>query len=217
MNQLLTDIGGAPRTRAIVRAIQPYLRDGSVLDIGAGACQVARYLHKKLKLDVTAVDVVDHNLTKFPLVLYDGKRLPYKAAAYDTGLLVFVLHHAPDITGLLREARRVSKRVIVIEDTPVWRWERWLWRKMDYFENHAQHADIDIAHEALTVDAWRQLFEREGCTVVTSRTIRSFATTGLLYPHTLFVLETARRTALPRTGHGVTVTDLSRAARASRH
>jgi ubiquinone/menaquinone biosynthesis C-methylase UbiE len=177
------------RTGAILKTMRSYLADSKkVLDIGAGSCHISKTLQDKLGLEVTAIDKADHNIMDFPLKIYDGKKLPYKADEFDTSLLIFVLHHAADVEGLLAEAGRVSRKVIVVEDMPG-KFEKPVWKRLDYLENHAQHEDIDVAHEPKSVQEWKELFNSTGFKVTGSKRFRSFFTTGLLYPHQVFVLE----------------------------
>ena len=51
-----------------------------------------------------------------PVTIYDGRTLPFEAAAFDALIIVDVLHHADDPALLLREAARVARRSILIKD-----------------------------------------------------------------------------------------------------
>ncbi len=89
---------------------------GRILDIGGAwgfyAAPLAQRGHH-----VTVVDVRKPAFQKAPVVLYDGKRLPFPDGSFDASLLVTVLHHVADVTGLIREAHRVTREtVVLIED-----------------------------------------------------------------------------------------------------
>lgn len=112
-------IGGPNRARAaeIAARVLPHLHAGeSVLDIGAGRALVADAIlnagHPTSIVDVANLSLVEHLQPR----LYDGNTLPYADDAFDVALLLTVLHHIPDPDNTLREARRVAKRVIVMED-----------------------------------------------------------------------------------------------------
>lgn len=117
--RILHLIGGPNRKRAgeIAARVLPHLRAGErVLDIGAGRALVADAImnagHPTSIVDVANLSLVEHLQPK----LYDGNTLPYEDNAFDVALLLTVLHHIPDPNNTLREARRVAKRVIVMED-----------------------------------------------------------------------------------------------------
>jgi SAM-dependent methyltransferase len=112
-------IGGPNRKRAgeIAARVLPHLRAGEhVLDIGAGRALVADAImnagHPTSIVDVVNLSLVEHLQPK----IYDGNTLPYPDNVFDVALLLTVLHHIPNPDNTLREARRVAKRVIVMED-----------------------------------------------------------------------------------------------------
>lgn len=112
--------------RNLARFIKPSDR---VLDVGAGDCRLAVLLNRKIGCEVVPVDVEDFNQTPLKLVIFDGKRLPFEDDSFDAVLLIFVLHHAEDARAVLAEARRVSrKKVIVFEDVTSGIWDRMMFR-----------------------------------------------------------------------------------------
>lgn len=93
-----------------------YFTTGSrILDIGAGSGRISEKLNQQ-NLDVTMVDIVDYNQTKLPLIIFDGKKLPFKNKEFDFALLISVIHHSFYQKQIIKEAHRVAKKVIVIED-----------------------------------------------------------------------------------------------------
>jgi ubiquinone/menaquinone biosynthesis C-methylase UbiE len=112
--------------RKLTQFIKPTDR---VLDIGAGDCRLALLLKKKIGCEVVPVDVEDFNETDLPLTLFDGKHLPFPDNSFDVVLLIFVLHHAEDVKPVLEEARRVSRKsVVVFEDVTSGLWDRMMFR-----------------------------------------------------------------------------------------
>ncbi len=179
------------RESSIARHFSSYLpADCTLLDVGAGSGKLAQFLRDTQALEIQMVDVVDHNRTSLPLTLYDGIRLPYDDNSFDVCLLVFVLHHAAQPKQLLHEVIRVSKRrVIVVEDTPTNRFERFAWNRWDYFLNHGHHDDIAVAHETVTPEQWRKVFVDTGLAVVAEQQFRTKLPVLGMYQHSAFILD----------------------------
>lgn len=88
-----------------------------VLDIGGGWGFYEEPLRRSRNCEVTVLDVVEPGFRKVPVVVYEGEKIPFPDQSFDVSLLVTVLHHVPDPEKVLREARRVTRRfVIVVED-----------------------------------------------------------------------------------------------------
>lgn len=87
-----------------------------ILDIGAGPGVYYEPL-SRLGHDVTLLDVKKYDACPHPVTLFDGTRIPFPNKHFDASLLITVLHHTPDPDAVLREARRVTRGVlVVIED-----------------------------------------------------------------------------------------------------
>lgn len=108
------------RTSFLAKKIAAFLnKNETVLDVGAGEGLIGQYLHNPLGFKIEMIDVAGCNRSKLPILIYDGKKLPFERDSFDCLLLIFVLHHAKDKKALIEEAIRVArKRIIVIEDTP---------------------------------------------------------------------------------------------------
>jgi SAM-dependent methyltransferase len=196
--RLLSSIGRAFariywREEPIVARLRPHLPDAAqVLDIGAGGCRVAKLLGAQERIEVTAIDVVDHNVTDVPLMLYDGKTIPFGDKAFDISLLIFVLHHAVAPDALLREAIRVTRStVLIVEDAPGNSLERALWRAWDYVLNHGAHDDIDVAHRARNLTEWVQFLEHADARPTVTLTFRMSFPVLRSYPHAVLVVPMA--------------------------
>jgi SAM-dependent methyltransferase len=108
------------RARHIAWRIAPHLPTGAtVLDIGSGTGHNAEALRAREAHACTEADVVDFHVVGGGPVLFDGARLPFADRVFDACLLAFVLSYADDPVTLLREARRVaSRRVLVLQSSP---------------------------------------------------------------------------------------------------
>ena len=167
-----------------------------VLDIGSGEGLLADALLRR-KADVSLVDVVDKAmLPHVAPVIYDGVTLPWSDDTFDVALLITVLHHIPQPEQTLREAKRVARRVIVIEDvfrTPLEKqftmladsWVNWEWRG----HPHSNRSDAE----------WRTTFASLGlCVAAHDEQVH------WLWPwrfrHGTYVLEQNPLVVIPRLG-----------------
>lgn len=106
---------------ASLREVAPQAR-GRFLDVGCGDRRFepvfAPYVESYTGLEHEAVFAstdASKRSTK-PDVLYDGKRIPFEAASFDSILCAEVLEHTPDPAGLVAEMSRVLRpggRIIV--------------------------------------------------------------------------------------------------------
>lgn len=100
-----------------IRHIEPFLPEtGAILDIGSGRGMVTQILRER-GYDVIPLDVKDRSLIDSARpVLYDGNAIPFETERFDCALLLTVLHHTPDPIGVIREAARVARQILIIED-----------------------------------------------------------------------------------------------------
>ena len=102
-----------PIFAAFASVIQPRSR---IIDIGAGKGLLAQEMTRQLDARVIMVDVAQYNHTNLPLTVCDSRALAFADNSFDHALLSFVLHHSPHPEIILREALRVAREVIVIEN-----------------------------------------------------------------------------------------------------
>ena len=167
------------RARAARKAalMARFLEKGqSVLDVGAGEGYVGEKLGKRLGGEIQLVDILNQNRTSLPLDIYEGRRLPYVSGAFDVSLLVFVLHHAEHADELLRETLRVSRRVVILESTYVWKWELALLRGLDRLANRLRSEGAVPMQEGplrfRTHDEWLACFQKAGAYVIHAQRTR---------------------------------------------
>lgn len=97
--------------------IKDYIKESdSIIDIGSGSCYFTSMLADKGHA-VIPIDIRNYSLIQgITPVIYDGKKTEFKNKEFSVALLSNVLHHTYSPIELLKEARRVSERVIIIED-----------------------------------------------------------------------------------------------------
>jgi len=88
-----------------------------ILDLGCGSAIAGREFQKFFKADLIGIDIVDIRVEKIPFQIFDGANIHFPDGHFDYILVSYVLHHAKDLLFLLKEAKRVAKkRIIIYED-----------------------------------------------------------------------------------------------------
>jgi SAM-dependent methyltransferase len=107
------------RARVLADALAPLIPSEarSVLDIGCGDGTIASLLaQRRPDRAIEGVEVIPRPTCRVPCRAFDGSQLPFPDQSFDVCLFVDVLHHTTDVTQLLREAARVSRRYVVLKD-----------------------------------------------------------------------------------------------------
>jgi ubiquinone/menaquinone biosynthesis C-methylase UbiE len=183
------------RENEIGERIAPWVEPGMrLLDLGSGTGRIADWLARRRGIQPTMADLVEYpNRTRaYPfLKLDDPVKLPADDDAFDAVMLLFVLHHMPawdDQERLVEEVARVaSRRVILIEDTPLSRIDRAFNVAWDWVLNRRHGVPTPFTFR--DVAGWRAVFGRAGLAVRHAETYRPLWPTLGTYRHTLFVLD----------------------------
>jgi ubiquinone/menaquinone biosynthesis C-methylase UbiE len=97
-------------------AIAPFLVGRRLLDLGAGEGYITVALRRRTGTWTCAVDIGCYQRMPVPYLVYDGSRLPFDDATFDTTLISLALHHCADPEAVLDEALRVTHaRLIILE------------------------------------------------------------------------------------------------------
>lgn len=130
----------------------------SVLDVGCGDGLLdALVLKERPDLTITGVDVLARSGTHIEVIPFDGRRLPFSGATFDTVVFSDVLHHTPSPVAMLHEAVRVARQCVVIKDHSVeGLWARPTLRFMDFVGN-APHGVV-LPYNYLTPGEWEEAF-----------------------------------------------------------
>lgn len=153
---------GQRRIRVLARHIDKLLpRQGTLLDVGCGDGDLTRRLGaRKPGLLISGLDVLPRPGSRIPVELFDGREIPKPDAAFDTVLLVDVLHHCEEPETLLSEAARVARQQVVVKDHLL---EGWLaestLRLMDRVGNarHGVNLPFRYWNEARWRESWDAL------------------------------------------------------------
>lgn len=151
------------RCEDIIKTIRPYLfKSDKILDLGAGFCTISKRL-KDMGHTVTPIDVKDRNIyEQIRVTLYDGNRIPFKTDSFDVSLVITVLHHIKDPEKILKEVKRVAKKIIIMEDTYTSARQKYLTYAMDSIVNMEF---LNHPHSNKSDKGWRNLFNRHNLTI----------------------------------------------------
>ncbi|MBI2647032.1 class I SAM-dependent methyltransferase [Candidatus Woesearchaeota archaeon] len=136
-------------------------KDDRVLDIGLGNGYVAKKIKGQFQVHMEGVDVVDYNETDIKNTIYDGLHLPFKEKSFDCCLILQTLHHCTYQIQVLKEARRVSRRTIIImEDVYNNKFEKLMTFMHDYISN--KRKGVDCPYYFHNKKEWKEIFDRLG-------------------------------------------------------
>ena len=104
------------RTKQTFEQIQNHIKGSKIIDIGSGEGYLSKILKDK-GFNIYPIDVKDRNkIDSINFQVYDGQKIPFEDKSFDIALLMTVLHHTQNPDEIIKEAFRVSDRVIIIED-----------------------------------------------------------------------------------------------------
>ena len=142
----------AAEIEKIIAHLRP--KGARLLEIGAGTGRQAQELASR-GYDVAAIEIPDSNYTSerlFPIIDYDGRRIPFPDASFDIVFSSNVLEHVPDLVQMHAEVRRVLKPdgyAVHVIPTHAWRF----WTTLSQIPTGFQHA------AALGRQLWPPLFQ----------------------------------------------------------
>ena len=91
--------------------------NSTVLDVGCGDGLISRLImDQRPDVQLSGIDVLVRGETKISVNPFNGREIPFPDKSFDAVMFVDVLHHTDDPTILLREARRVARKFILIKD-----------------------------------------------------------------------------------------------------
>ena len=123
------DVLKSIRTSELTQALSfVNVSSSSILDFGAGT-GISSALLSKVSKSTIAVDIKSSNYsneTCFPVLIYDGKVLPFEDHTFDIIFSSNVLEHIPDLSLCFSELSRVStKSSLHIHVLPSHMWRFW--------------------------------------------------------------------------------------------
>ncbi len=127
-----------------------------IIDLGAGTCLFTKLLKDK-GYYVQPVDIKNRSYyPEIEVYVYDGEHLPFKDNEFDVCLLRSILHHTPNPEVVLKEAVRVSKKLIIHENTVTNIFQRYYTYLIDCILNK----ELVEPHTNKTDKEWKHLFKK---------------------------------------------------------
>ncbi len=146
------------------RLIKLYNESDRVLDVGSGNGALALLLNKS-SIATTTMDIKNKStFEEINLIVYDGSNFPFKNNEFDVVQLITVLHHIPweDQLKVIQEAKRVGKRVIIMEDIFENTFQKYVTFLADSINNNEYYGH---PHSNRNDAQWQSLFKKIGLSI----------------------------------------------------
>ena len=152
-----------------------------IVDIGAGGGWISQEIQERKKTENVLLDVINLNQTDLPLIMYDGENMPFDDNAFDTALLICVLHHCENPSRVLQEAKRIVKnKIIIMEDIAKPPFGEIALRLKDAVINvgfclivNALKEITNLPFYFKTVSEWEQIFKNLNLKVIYKKELRA--------------------------------------------
>ena len=147
------------RTIVLARELSALLPpDATVVDVGCGDGTIdRRILEIRPDVSIEGVDVLVRPSTKIPVKSFDGTTLPLPDNSVDVVMFIDVLHHTDDPIVLLREAKRVARKMVLLKDHRMGKPFAYLiLRFMDWVGN--AHHGVALPYNYWPEAKWRAAF-----------------------------------------------------------
>ncbi len=174
---------GKQRAKDLLKEVYQYLdKQDNIIDIGAGTCNVCALLKGK-EFQTTPLDVQNLSFVKeIDPVIYNGREIPFADKSFNVALLLTVLHHTPVPKDIIKEAKRVSQKIIIIEDIYLNAFHKYLTYFIDSLLNFEF---VGHPHTNKSDQEWKLLFKELGLKLNEARYRKSF----LVFEQAVYYLE----------------------------
>jgi SAM-dependent methyltransferase len=151
------------RVKKLTQALDSLIpASASILDVGCGNGAISWKLSQiRPGRDFTGVEVLARETCMIPCQIYDGKTIPFEPDSFDYVSFIDVLHHTTEAEGLLRQAKGIARRGIVIKD-------HYCESRLDYYTlafmdwvGNRQYG-VALPHVYKAAAEWQAIFARLG-------------------------------------------------------
>ncbi|MFW9904842.1 MAG: class I SAM-dependent methyltransferase [Candidatus Thorarchaeota archaeon] len=153
------------RANKILNSVKFFINPGElILSVGDGDGYVSMRMQEKTGAKIQGLDILHfkkYRVREIPLVVYDGKEIPFADQSFDISAGVFLLHHCQNFEFTLQEMIRVSKRkLILFEDVFNNQLELTFLRFFDTIENRTFSTEMPIPYNFQTLLQWKKTFKK---------------------------------------------------------
>ena len=146
---------------------------GKILKVGYGF-GFASYFIKLFNKEITNLDVVlsPDSLNGDGVKLYDGKKIPFLEKVFDVAVCTYTLHHAKNPELLFKELCRVSKSIIVVEETYKNFFQKLQLVFFCWFTNRSAGQKVNIVWNSyLSSKRFKKLFEKRNLDIIQNENV----------------------------------------------
>lgn len=138
-----------------------YNKENKILEVGSGNCALS-FLLRKSEFDISPMDIKNKSAFRGRInpLIYNGVNFPFKDDEFDIVQFITVLHHIPFKTQLkvLEEAKRVGKKVIVMEDI----YDSNIQKNITFIADSINNNEyFGHPHSNRDDDGWRRVFKEK--------------------------------------------------------
>lgn len=174
------------RALQIVPKIESFIpKKGRILDIGCGTGVISKLIKKRRNPRITLVDVDFNEMCdQYPVLIYDGEKLPFKDKLFSASCLIAVLHHTQNVGTVLEEVKRVTRgNIIVMEDI----FTDFFGRAITFIGDCLVNWEIHSPFKNNTKEGWIKIFKKHKLEVVSQEEFR-LRCVGFPFKLAVFVL-----------------------------
>jgi ubiquinone/menaquinone biosynthesis C-methylase UbiE len=156
-------------------------KEDKILDLGCGPGSMTMLLKKKY-FHVIPLDIKDLSFSSSVIpIIYDGRNIPFPDDSFDTALILTVLHHDLDPERIIQEARRVARKIIIIEDV----YENYFQKHLTFLTDSLLNFEFwNHPHSNKDDKEWKYLFEKLNLNLIHEEQIK----VALLFKQATYIL-----------------------------
>ena len=147
---------------------------GSVLDVGCGSGEISqKVMDRNGSVSIIGIDVLVRPNTMIPVEEYQGEIFPASDNKFDSVIFIDVLHHTPNPFLLLKEAKRVSRKYIIIKDHNCNNsFQRKILSFTDWFGNF--HFGVHLERNFFSKNEWMGMLNKLDLKVISYKPVKIY-------------------------------------------